>query len=908
MEVIMSEMNNKSILLVEDEIFIATMEIQELKKFGYHVIHAEGGDVAIDIVKNRNEKIDIILMDIDLGESKDGTQVAEEILKDHDIPILFLSSRTETGIVKKTERITSYGYVVKNSGITVLDASIKMAFKLYAANKKNQIQKEQLGTILHSIGDAVIATDNSGAIIQMNTVAESLTGYLYEDAKGKKLDEVFKIFNSITREVCKNPVELVLASGAIIGLANHTVLVSKQGKEYQISDSGSPIKNANGNITGVVLVFRDVTGEYQIQRKIEESEKRLRTLFKQAAVGVAEIETLTGSFLEINKRYAEIIGLTEDEMLTTNFQSITHPDDLEADLNNMRLLVDGTIQEFSMEKRYIKKNGDIVWVLLTVSPMWQVGELPTHHIAVVQDITERKLAEKQIQQLTHLYSTLSKINQSVIDVRNLNDFYNSICSESIKCGEFLLAWIGIVNYETGFVKSAAHAGYDFGYINSLQINIYDEVTGMGPTSSAINTDKIIFSNDIITDGRMAIWRKEATDRGFRSSVAIPFRLKEKVIGAFNLYSSVSSFFSTPEEMELLEKIGDNISFALNMIEVESERKKVEEALRKNEALYSSLVNSMPFYLYRIDINGCLTFVNKSLLETFKVSLEDIIGKSAYDFYPIELAKKYNLDDRKVIETGQTISLVEENINHATGERIFVEVIKQPIFDSEGRVDGLQGIFYDITERKLANEKIQSLLEEKEHILKEIHHRVKNNMSTVFSLLTIHANEQKDLDVKNILQDAASRVQSMMVLYDKLYRAENENAVSIREYFPSLIQEIVRLFTKREIIEIETDLEDIILNAKILSSLGILINELITNSMKYAFIDRGRGKIKVTAFKKQNNVFIIFEDNGNGIPETISLESSTGFGLQLVNILARQIKGAIALERNNGTKFTIKFPV
>ena len=127
-----------------------------------------------------------------------------------------------------------------------------MAFKLFEANKKTEIQKEELNMLLYSIGDAVIATDKYGAIIRMNTIAETLTGFLFEEAKGKQLVDVFKIISAITRKVCKNPVELVLASGKIIGLANHTILISKTGEEYQIADSGSPIKDRDGNINGVV--------------------------------------------------------------------------------------------------------------------------------------------------------------------------------------------------------------------------------------------------------------------------------------------------------------------------------------------------------------------------------------------------------------------------------------------------------------------------------------------------------------------------------------------------------------------------------------------------------------------------------------------------------------------------------
>ena len=135
----MFDKSNKTILLVEDEIIIAMMEIKQLEKEGYLVIHAANGEEAIDIVSKT--PIDLILMDIDLGKGMDGTETAKEILRTHNLPIVFLSSRTEKDIVQKTEVITSYGYIMKNSGITVLDASIKMAFKLHEANKRTQREK-----------------------------------------------------------------------------------------------------------------------------------------------------------------------------------------------------------------------------------------------------------------------------------------------------------------------------------------------------------------------------------------------------------------------------------------------------------------------------------------------------------------------------------------------------------------------------------------------------------------------------------------------------------------------------------------------------------------------------------------------------------------------------------------------
>ena len=136
----MLEKTQKTILLVEDEFLIAMTEKLELEKYGYAVRTVTTGEKAIETIKT-SSGIDLVLMDINLGDGIDGTEAAEIILKDHDIPIVFVSSHSEREVVEKTEKITSYGYVVKNSSITVLDASIKMAFKLFNA-KIRELKRE----------------------------------------------------------------------------------------------------------------------------------------------------------------------------------------------------------------------------------------------------------------------------------------------------------------------------------------------------------------------------------------------------------------------------------------------------------------------------------------------------------------------------------------------------------------------------------------------------------------------------------------------------------------------------------------------------------------------------------------------------------------------------------------------
>ena len=169
---------------------------------------------------------------------------------------------------------------------------------------------------------------------------------------------------------------------------------------------------------------------------------------------------------------------------------------------------------------------------------------------------------------------------------------------------------------------------------------------------------------------------------------------------------------------------------------------------------------------------------------------------------------------------------------------------------------------ELAERRRAEDQISSLLAEKELLLKEVHHRIKNNMNVVGSLLSMQSDMLKD-DPAAVaaLQDSRNRVQSMMVLYDKLYRSNDFRAISAKEYVTALISEIMVNFPNRERVDVKTRVDDIVLDAKILSPMGIIVNELLTNTMKYAFADRGSGRMAVSFSIKGGHATLIVEDNG-----------------------------------------------
>jgi PAS domain S-box-containing protein len=257
-----------------------------------------------------------------------------------------------------------------------------------------QRRTEKLRVTLASIGDAVVATDAAGRVTLMNPVAEALTGWPEAEAAGRPLAEVFRIVSARTRRPVGNPVDRVLAEGVVVGLANHTLLVARDGTERPIDDSAAPIRDAAGSVLGVVLIFRDVTERYAAEEALRASEALFRGAFEHTTVATVLLD-LGNRFARVNAAFARLFGYSPEEMAGLGLEDITHPEDLAESYALRRRLLAGE-QSFVQQKRYRHRGGRTLWGVTNVSLVRDAEGRPLLYVGQVQDVTAQRQAEEAL--------------------------------------------------------------------------------------------------------------------------------------------------------------------------------------------------------------------------------------------------------------------------------------------------------------------------------------------------------------------------------------------------------------------------------------------------------------------------------------------------------------------------------
>ena len=310
-----------------------------------------------------------------------------------------------------------------------------VVLNLQASRNELQNKEISLRTTLHSIGDAVIATDTSGRVQRMNVQSESLTGWGLPEAQGLPLERVFRIVNAISREPVANPVQRVLEEGTVQGLANHTALIARDGTEYQIADSAAPIRSDEGSITGVVLVFRDVTEQYRQEDLLRKQRRRLANVVDGTDAGIWERNIQTRE-LFFDTAWLGHLGYDPEEFSDMDlymWRDLLHPEDLEKSDRFIAEHMSGYLEAYECEIRVRRRDGSWAWVLDRGKVSERTSdEEPLLLSGTVQDITERKRSEEALKESQRQLSTLMG-NLPGMAYRCLNDPYWTMLFVSDGC-------------------------------------------------------------------------------------------------------------------------------------------------------------------------------------------------------------------------------------------------------------------------------------------------------------------------------------------------------------------------------------------------------------------------------------------------------------------------------------------
>jgi len=328
---------------------------------------------------------------------------------------------------------------------------------------------------------------------------------------------------------------------------------------------------------------------------------------------------------------------------------------------------------------------------------------------------------------------------------------------------------------------------------------------------------------------------------------------------------------------------------VHQVELEMQNEELRNAQHKIDvarARYFDLYDLAPVGYCTVSVEGMMLETNLTAATQLGFTREEMLGKPCTGFICSE-DQDVLYRHRKLLfwMRLQTVLAQEED-----GERV------------------CRAVLIDISQRKKHQEEIANLLAEKELILKETHHRVKNNMIMISSLLQLQAGTVTVDTGKGVLMDAAQRIQSMIVLYDHLYRSEDYRELGLKPFLESLVAQIVESCCTLFGVGIDVRVDDFLLEAKKILPLGILVNELITNSLKYAFTGSTSGSITITVTKAGDRATLVYADTGVGLPESVTCDESSGFGMQLVGKLVKQLRGELRIDRNPGTKFTIGFDI
>ncbi len=338
----------------------------------------------------------------------------------------------------------------------------------------------------------------------------------------------------------------------------------------------------------------------------------------------------------------------------------------------------------------------------------------------------------------------------------------------------------------------------------------------------------------------------------------------------------------------------------------SDRKQAEEELKATQRRFQSILDNCPAAIYVFDKDGRHILVNRFYEQKSGYTNAELYGKTLFDVWEHDFSKEVLATINQTIKSGKSME-IEETVPHDDGF-IHAVTLRFPLLNDRGIPDVVCSISTDITDRRRAELKLEESLKEKELLLQEIHHRVKNNLQVVASLLNLQQRTIKDPAIAQLFEDSRNRIYAMAAIHERLYQSKQLNQIDLGAYVRDLVSSLIQshdIRNKDIQFEINTDLIEV--NIETAIPCGLIVNELVINIFKHAFPDRSEGRVLVECLAiRDGRIRLNVCDNGVGIPAHIDFNRASSLGLRIINQLSRQLKGEMKIEAANGTCFSLRF--
>ena len=599
---------------------------------------------------------------------------------------------------------------------------------------------------------------------------------------------------------------------------------------------------------------REAAERASVELERDEREREVE-LFFRSGLDLFCIADTDGYFRRLNPEWERTLGYSIDDLEGKRFLDLVHPDDVEATMNAVGKLA-GQREVLNFTNRYRCKDGSYRWI------EWRSLPAGTLIYAAARDITEQRAAMESLAESEARFRTL-----------------------------FNTTTLGIVYQAAdGRIELANQAALD---ALGLTLDQVQGRTSFDPRWRSIYEDGTDCPGD--EHPAMVALRTGETVRGRVMGVYRPSDDSYRWL----LIDAVPDF--RPGEERPYRVFATFVDI--------TERRSIADALRESEGRYRELFDNIMVgvAVYEVVDNG-RDFIFKDFNRAAELfdnqRREDLIGRSIFEARPG--VERFGLIDafRQVVVTGVSqhypVALYEDNRLTAWYSN-FIYLLPS---------GELVAVFTDVTKDKQAEAKIQASLREKETLLKEIHHRVKNNFQLVTSLLSLQSMSVNDEHLEREFSEAQGRVRSMARVHEKLYQSADLGSIDFAEYAREMSQSLARSFAGgRRAPNISVNAVEVRLGVDKAIPCGLILNELVTNSCKHAFPESWRGDpaIAVDLSEEGGAVTLRVSDNGVGIADGVAIEQPATFGLSLVSLLARQLRGTIRVARDGGTAVTVEFP-